>query len=118
MRSLISTVLVFAGTLHANASESCYVESIWEGKTVVIRGVVDPAVWPQGAYRMTVEVTDGSNRSMSAQAGDFESSGPGQTTELTVARSAHVVRPDAGITARMQISDGARSITCALLVKI
>lgn len=118
MRSLISTVLFFAGTLHATASESCYIESTWEGATVVIRGVVDPAVWPQGAYRMTVEVTDGSNRSMSAQAGDFESPGPGQATELTVATSAHVVRPDAGITARMQISDGARSMACAPIVKI
>ncbi|SEK45029.1 hypothetical protein SAMN05421666_1384 [Roseovarius nanhaiticus] len=115
---MFPTLLLFAlSAAQASAtpsSESCSLRMSEDGNFVTLQGVVDPQIWPRGTYDMTMEVQQGSNKSLSRQAGAF-GEGSAFTDGFLVLSSTTVYVADGGrLTVTLSIEDGNRNASCSL----
>ncbi len=82
---------------------------------LTVTGAVDPDVWKHGSYEMNVTVKQGTNRSVSSQAGSFADSGDNSAYQdgyLTLSTSSVHVQKGGEVSIKLTVRDGARTDEC------
>ncbi|MGJ8544706.1 MAG: curli-like amyloid fiber formation chaperone CsgH [Sulfitobacter sp.] len=98
----------------AVSPEGCALRVQESGNLVTLQGVVDPRDWPQGNYEMILEARQGSNRSLSRQAGAFDAAGASTSKGLLVLSTTTThVSIGGRLAVTLHVADGHRNVSCS-----
>ncbi len=115
MGTLLPILMVLMSVSSTPSFGACHLLVSQTGPMLTVTGAVDPEVWSRGTYEMNVTVKQGSNRSVSSQAGRFADhgeSGGYQDGYLTLSTSSVHVQKGGEVSIKLTVRDGARTDEC------
>jgi hypothetical protein len=111
---LLPFALIATQAIATPSPQGCALRMSENGSLVTLRGVVDPQDWPRGNYEMTIEARQGSNRSLSRQAGAFDSASATSSKGLLVLSTTTLHVSDGGrLAVTLHVEDGNRNVSCS-----